>query len=251
MNVRNLIGIPDISNSPNALVLLSGGQDSATALLWALEHFERVETISFDYGQRHSTELDMAERLAAHAQVGGLRVWDHHVLDLGGILGASALLDPDLDLNDEHMLDEDLPASFVPGRNILFFTVAAQLAVRRRIGNLVGGMCQTDFSGYPDCRRAFIDSMEGALSQGLGKDLRIHTPLMYLTKAETWKLAAEYNAVQIIREGTLTDYNGDTETLNAWGYGKEDNPASKLRAEGYREAVEKGWIEDATQAEPF
>ena len=130
----------------------------------------------------------------------------------------------------------------MPGRNALFLTLAAAHAYNRDTFDLVGGMCQTDYSGYPDCRRVFVESIECSLSLAMECDLRIHTPLMYLTKAETWKLAKELGIVDIIREDTHTDYNGDRSTRNEWGYGKLDNPASELRAKGYEEAKAKGWI---------
>ena len=124
----------------------------------------------------------------------------------------------------------------------MFLTIAASIAITDGVSDLVGGMCQTDYSGYPDCRRVFIDSMQTSLSLALDEDIRIHTPLMYLTKAETWKLAADLGVVDIVREHSHTDYNGDRTTWNEWGYGKLDNPASILRAKGYDEAKEKGWV---------
>jgi 7-cyano-7-deazaguanine synthase len=219
-----------------ALVLLSGGQDSTTCLYWAKERFERVEALGFDYGQKHDVELQQARLIAEEAEV------RFSVFDITGTLSGSALTEHDKDVSAQHEQDSDLPASFVPGRNALFLTMAASHAYTRGIHDLVGGMCQTDYSGYPDCRRVFIDSMETSLTLALGRDLRIHTPLMYLTKAETWKLAADLGIVEIIRRDTHTDYNGDRSELHEWGYGKLDNPASILRAKGYEEAKEKGWV---------
>ena len=219
-----------------ALVLFSGGQDSTTCLFWAEEQFAHVEAVGFRYGQKHAVELEQARIIAEKADV------PFEVLDVTGALGGSALTEHDKDVSAQHEQNADLPASFVPGRNALFLNLAAAYGYRRNTFDLVGGMCQTDFSGYPDCRRVFIDAMQTALTLALGEDVRVHTPLMYLTKAQTWKMAADLGVLEIVRRDTHTDYNGDRTTLHAWGYGQEDNPASKLRAEGYREAKEKGWL---------
>ena len=231
----------------NALVLFSGGQDSTTCLFWALSPdggaFDHVETVAFRYGQRHAVELDQARAIAEAAGV------PFSVLDLTGLLSGSALLaDEAADTNDAHALDPDLPASFVPGRNALFLTAAGSHAYTRGIQDLVGGMCQTDYSGYPDCRRDFVDAQARALSLALDTEVRIHTPLMHLTKAETWKLAADLGTVrgldvlETVREMSHTDYHGDRSERHAWGYGKLDNPASVLRAKGYAEAEAHGWV---------
>ncbi|GIV60574.1 7-cyano-7-deazaguanine synthase QueC [Rhodocaloribacter litoris] len=219
-----------------ALVLFSGGQDSTTCLFWAQKHFARVETLGFDYGQRHRVELEQARLIAERAGV------PFTVVDLRGMLHGSALTEHEKDVSARHERNPDLPASFVPGRNAVFLSVAAAHAYNRGIRDLVGGMCQTDYAGYPDCRRAFIDAMETALARALDVDLRIHTPLMYLTKAETWKLAADLGVLDIVRDLSHTDYHGDRTTYNEWGYGRLDNPASILRAKGYEEAKAKGWI---------
>ncbi len=219
-----------------ALVLFSGGQDSTTCLYWAIDRFERVEALGFDYGQKHRVELDQARMIAGNARV------PFDVVNIEGVLRGSALTEHDKDIAAAHELNPDLPASFLPGRNALFLAVAASLGVTRGLHDLVGGMCQTDYSGYPDCRRVFIDSMQTSLSLALDVDIRIHTPLMYLSKAETWKMARDLGVLEIVRLDTHTDYNGDRSTLNEWGYGKLDNPASILRARGYQEAREKGWI---------
>ena len=220
----------------SALVLFSGGQDSTTCLYWAKSKFDRVEAIGFDYGQKHRVELDQAASIADGADV------HFTIYDIRGTLQGSALTEHDKDMSAAHERDEDLPASFVPGRNALFLTLATGHAYNRNISDIVGGMCQTDYSGYPDCRRVFIDSLQASLSLAMEIDFRIHTPLMYLTKAETWKMAADLNIVDIIREQTHTDYNGDRSTLHEWGYGQLDNPASILRAKGYEEAKANGWI---------
>ena len=219
-----------------ALVLFSGGQDSTTCLYWALQEFTRVEAIGFDYGQKHGVELVQAAKIAERAGV------PFTVRDLTGLLSNSSLTEHEKDSNAPHELAPDLPASFVPGRNALFLATAASFAYTRGIRDLVGGMCQTDYSGYPDCRRVFIDSMETSLSLALDAEIRIHTPLMDLTKAETWKLANDLGCLEIVREMSHTDYNGDRSERHEWGYGKLDNAASILRAKGYAEAKEAGWV---------
>jgi 7-cyano-7-deazaguanine synthase len=219
-----------------ALVLFSGGQDSTTCLYWAKRHFGRVEALGFRYGQKHEVELRQAALIADKAGV------PFRVMDLNGLLHGSALLEHDKDVSAQHELNENLPASFVPGRNAVFLTVACSYAYTRNITDLVGGMCQTDYSGYPDCRRVFVDSLQTTMSLALSTDLRIHTPLMYLTKAETWKLAYDLGVLDVVRDLSHTDYNGDRTTYHEWGYGKLDNPASVLRAKGYQEAKENGWL---------
>ena len=221
----------------SAVVLLSGGQDSATCLFWAQRRFEQVEAIGFDYGQKHGVELRQAEIIADKA---GVRFT---VYDVTGTLEGSALTEHGKAMAAPHERDPDLPASFVPGRNALFLNLAAVHGYNRGIRDLVGGMCQTDYSGYPDCRRVFVDAMETSLSLAMDVNFRIHTPLMYLTKAETWKMASDLGILEIIRRDTHTDYHGDRSQLNEWGYGRLDNPASKLRAKGYQEAKEKGWLD--------
>lgn len=227
-----------LSDRSSALVLLSGGQDSTTCLFWAKKQFEEVRALGFDYGQKHQVEVEQARVIADKAEV------PYDLMGMDGVLSGSALTEHDKDVSAAHERDEDLPASFVPGRNALFLSAAASYAYNRGITDLVGGMCQTDYSGYPDCRRAFIDAMETSLSLALDVDIRIHTPLMYLTKAETWKLAADLgdDVLEIVRHDSHTDYNGDRSQFNEWGYGKLDNPASKLRAKGYQEAKEQGWV---------
>ena len=226
----------NISPNKSALVLLSGGQDSTTCLFWARHHFEKVEALAFNYGQKHLVELEQAQLIADKAAV------PLHIMDMKGMLQGSSLTEHDKDMNSPHEANPDLPASFVPGRNALFLTTAASYAYTRSIYDIVGGMCQTDYSGYPDCRRVFVDSLQTTVSLALDRDVRIHTPLMYLTKAETWKLAKELDVLEIVRDYSHTDYNGDRTTYNEWGYGKLDNPASVLRAKGYEEAKQKGWV---------
>ncbi len=228
------------SPANSALVLFSGGQDSATCLAWALERHERVETVGFDYGQRHAVE--MQARLNVREGMGRVlpafadRLGPDHVVDLTGYgrIAESAL-------TTDRAIEKDargLPTTFVPGRNLVFLTCAAALADRRGLEVLVGGMCETDFSGYPDCRRDTIDAMARALSLGLDKPVVIETPLMALTKADTWALADELGGqalVDLIVEASYTCYRGDREHRHVWGYGCGDCPACELRAAGYEE----------------
>jgi 7-cyano-7-deazaguanine synthase len=226
----------------SALVLFSGGQDSATCLAWALERFDRVETVGFDYGQRHSVEmqarLDVRQGMVRALPRWAHRLGDDHVVDLTGYgrIAESAL-------TAERAIELDargLPTTFVPGRNLVFLTCAAALADRRGLEVLVGGMCETDFSGYPDCRRDTIEAMAHALSLGLDKPVVIETPLMALTKAQTWALADRIGGrglVDLIIEESHTCYRGDREHRHAWGYGCDDCPACELRAVGHAEWV--------------
>jgi 7-cyano-7-deazaguanine synthase len=226
----------------SALVLFSGGQDSATCLAWALERYERVETVGFDYGQRHAVE--MQARLAVRAGMASLRsqwagrLGPDHVVDLTGY-GAIA----DSALTADRAIEVDargLPTTFVPGRNLVFLTVAAALADRRGLDGLVGGMCETDYSGYPDCRRDTIDAMATALSLGLDKPVVIETPLMALTKAQTWALADRLGGqplIDLIVEDSHTCYRGDRALRFSWGYGCGDCPACELRAIGHGQWV--------------
>jgi 7-cyano-7-deazaguanine synthase len=226
-----------------AIVLLSGGQDSTTCLFWALTQFKEVVAIGFDYGQKHAIELKQAAKIADIADV------PYKVFDCKGLLGGSALVDHSQDVSAAHKIRPDLPASFTAGRNALFLTIAASYGFGMEFRHIVTGVCQTDFSGYPDCRQEFVSAMEIALQKALDSDVKIHTPLMNLTKAETWKLAKQISenpligadVVRIVKEHTITDYNGSTK-MNDWGMGELDNPASELRARGYHEAVAKGWI---------
>lgn len=225
-----------------AVLLFSGGQDSTTCLFWALRNFADVRALLFSYGQKHAVELEQARKIANEVGVA------HTTLDVKSLLGGSALTNHTRDINAPHDLNENLPASFVPGRNALFLTAAAAFAYKNGVHDIVTGMCQTDYSGYPDCRRVFVDSMQTTLSLALGADIRVHTPLMYLSKAQTWKLAGDLGVIngvdvlETVRLDSHTDYNGDRGQLNVWGYGKLDNPASKLRAEGYFEAEANGWV---------
>jgi 7-cyano-7-deazaguanine synthase len=228
--------------SRRALVLFSGGQDSTTCLAWALARHDHVETIGFDYGQRHRVELDCRTRL--RGLLPGLqpdwarRLGDDHLLDVGVLkqLGASAMTD-DIAIRAQA---DGLPNTFVPGRNLLFFTLAAALAYRRDLQVLVGGMSQTDYSGYPDCRDNTLKALQVALSLGVDRPLTVETPLMWRDKADTWALARQLGGpalVELIRTETHTCYLNDRGTLHPWGYGCGRCPACTLRAHGYEEWV--------------
>lgn len=218
-----------------AVVLLSGGQDSTTCLYWAKKYFSEVYAIGFDYGQMHVKELEQAQKIAKNSNI------DYKIFNIKNLLAPSSLTEK-TDHNKKSNINKDLPASFTAGRNLLFLSIAGSFAANNGINDIITGVCQTDYSGYPDCRRNTIDAMQLTLSLGIGTgDIRIHTPLMYLTKAETWKLAKDLNCLDVIINDTLTDYNGSTK-LNEWGMGTNDNPATNLRVNGYYEAKQKGWI---------
>ncbi|MDE2486007.1 MAG: 7-cyano-7-deazaguanine synthase QueC [Alphaproteobacteria bacterium] len=229
----------------SALVLFSGGQDSTVCLAWALDRYDRVETVGFDYGQRHAVELTARQvvrgRIAEASPAWAARLGEDHMLDLRGF-GQVA----DSALTAERaieMTDKGLPSTFVPGRNLAFFVHAAALADRRGLRRLVGGMCETDFSGYPDCRRDTLDAMQQALNLGMAQDFVIDTPLMRLTKAETWALAKGLGGaalVEIIRADSHTCYLGERGEMHAWGHGCGTCPACELRAKGWDEWVAGG-----------
>lgn len=222
----------------HALVLLSGGQDSATCLGWALETFDTVETVGFDYGQRHQVELACRtrcrERIAQVFPQWGRKLGEDHVVDLSALNTVSeTALTRDREIA---VGDHGLPTTFVPGRNILFLTYAAALAYRRGLRHLVGGMCETDFSGYPDCRDDTLKALQVTLNLGMAADFVIHTPLMWIDKAATWRLAHDLGGPQLVNlivEETHTCYQGDRTTRHAWGYGCAACPACQLRAQGY------------------
>ena len=222
----------------SSLVLFSGGQDSTTILAWALDRFEFVETVGFSYGQRHAAELEarprIIERLKREFAPWRKRLGPDHLLNLGVLseIGGSALTD---NIAIE-MRDQGLPTTFVPGRNLMFLTAAAALGYRRGIRDLVGGMCETDYSGYPDCRDATMKAMEQTLELGFAQPFVIHTPLMFIDKGQTWRLAECLGGsalVEMIVEETVTCYHGDRTHRHQWGYGCGDCPACKLRAAGY------------------
>ena len=226
-----------------ALVLFSGGQDSATCLAWALARYAEVETLGFDYGQRHRVELDCRERLRAGLQAMAWpgRLGADHLLTVGVLaqLGGSAMTD-----EVAIALQQDgLPNTFVPGRNLLFFTLAAALAYRRGLEVIVTGVCETDYSGYPDCRDDSMKAMQLALSLGMDKRFLIDTPLMWIDKADTWRLAQQLGGqplVDLIVEHTHTCYLGDRSHRQDWGYGCGACPACELRAKGFARFMQAG-----------
>lgn len=223
-----------------ALVLYSGGQDSATCLAWALAKFDRVETVGFNYGQVHEVELQVRRPLAnAVAHIGAARGWpgvlgDDHVVDASVLsrIAASTLTGS----RESVLRSADLPSTFVPGRNLLFLTLAAALAYRRGLKHLVTGVCETDYSGYPDCRDDTLKALQVALSLGMDTRIVIDTPLMWIDKAETWELSHQLGGdelVQAIRTGSHTCYAGDRSRLQEWGYGCGECAACDLRAAGW------------------
>ncbi|MFT8737006.1 MAG: 7-cyano-7-deazaguanine synthase QueC [Zymomonas mobilis] len=233
-------------NKEGCLVLYSGGQDSATCLAWALEHFEKVETIGFDYGQRHKVELECREGLKRKfieifPDWAG-RLGEDHMLDLAVLHQVSECA---LTRETEIAFGEDgIPNSFVPGRNLLFFTFAATIAYRRGLRHIVGGMCETDYSGYPDCRDDTIKALQVAINLGLERRLVLHTPLMWLDKAATWRMAENIGGeklVEAIRQESHSCYLGERKTLHPWGYGCGHCPACELRASGW-ESYQKGLL---------
>ena len=225
-------------NETGALVLFSGGQDSTVCLAYALDAYARVETIGFDYGQRHGVELEcrarVREEIARRFPAWASRLGPDHVIDIAsfGAIGDTALTS-DAEIV---MLDSGLPSTFVPGRNLVFFVYAAALGYRRGLTTLVGGMCETDFSGYPDCRDATLRALEQAIRLGTEIPFAIETPLMWRTKAETWALAEELGGdalVDLIIEETHTCYRGERGARHDWGYGCGACPACELRARGF------------------
>jgi 7-cyano-7-deazaguanine synthase len=223
----------------HALVLFSGGQDSTACLAWALQRYARVETVGFDYGQRHRIELQcrlqVLQQLRAGFPAWAARLGEDHVLDLAllGRLSDTALTAR----RTIEMQANGLPNTFVPGRNLLFFTLAAALAYRRGASVLVGGMCETDYSGYPDCRDNTLKALQVALSLGLAEPMTLETPLMWLSKAQTWALTQELGGDPLnalIVEHTHTCYLGERTQRHAWGHGCGDCPACRLRRDGHQ-----------------
>jgi 7-cyano-7-deazaguanine synthase len=202
-----------------AVILFSGGQDSTTCLYWAKKRFTDIYAIGFKYGQKHINEIEAAKKICQKENI------NYKIFDIENLLNAN---------NDSEL-------RLTEGRNSLFITIAGIYAKSLDIKDLITGTCQMDFNDYPDCRRKFIDSIQLTLSLGMDVDFRIHTPLMYLTKAETWKMAKDLNILDIIIHKTRTDYNGSN-VFNEWGYGENNNHATQLRVDGYYEAKENGWI---------
>jgi len=227
-----------VSPSESALVLFSGGQDSTVCLVWALESFGRVETVGFDYGQRHAVELDVRPRirdgLNALSEKWRARLGDDHLVRLDALSAISeTALTRDVAIE---VAETGLPTTFVPGRNLVFFTFAGALAYRRGIKHIVAGMCETDYSGYPDCRDDTIKAMQLALTLGMDRRFVIHTPLMWIDKAGTFALANEIGGkplIDLLLAETHTCYLGDREHRQAWGFGCGECPACRLRAEGF------------------
>lgn len=228
------------NNDTAALVLFSGGQDSTVCLAWALERYGRVETVGFDYGQRHDVELQCRKKalreLGARFPEWQERLGPDHEIDLTAL---GRISDTALTREVEIELDASgLPNTFVPGRNLAFFIFAAALGSRRGLKTLVGGMCETDFSGYPDCRDKTLQVLAEAIRLGTQADFTIETPLMWLSKAQTWALTKDLGGpalVDLIVDYTHSCYKGERETRHDWGYGCGQCPACELRAKGYEE----------------
>ncbi|MGG0719569.1 7-cyano-7-deazaguanine synthase QueC [Robertmurraya massiliosenegalensis] len=203
-----------------AIVVFSGGQDSTTCLFWALETFAEVEAVTFNYNQRHIEEIECAKAIAKELNV------KHHILDMNLLnqLAPNALTRDDIEIKEG--VDGELPSTFVPGRNLIFLSFAAVLASQVNAKHIITGVCETDFSGYPDCRDAFIKSLNVTINLSMDKQFVIHTPLMWLDKADTWKMADDLNALEFVREKTLTCYNG------VIGDGCGECPSCKLRKNG-------------------
>ena len=226
--------------SGGALVLFSGGQDSTVCLAWALERFERVETVGFDYGQRHAVELTVRttvrDKLAALKPDYAGRLGEDHPVKVDALAAISeTALTRDMAIE---MADNGLPTTFVPGRNLLFLVLAGAIAYRRKLTHLVGGMCETDYSGYPDCRNATMKAMQSALALGLDRPMTVETPLMFIDKAGTFALAQDIGGEALLRltvEDTHSCYLGDRSHRHDWGYGCGSCPACELRANGYRQ----------------
>ena len=239
--------LPDLPSRAHtsALVLFSGGQDSTTCLAHALSRYERVETVAFDYGQRHKVELgarlNVLRELKAQFPHWAGKLGEDHLLDLA-VLGQVSECSLTRDVAFA-MESSGLPNTFVPGRNLLFLTLAAALAYRRGLQVLVTGVCETDFSGYPDCRDDTMKAMQLALSLGMDRRFLIETPLMWIDKAQTWALAQALGGpalVELVVEHTHTCYLGERSVRHAWGYGCGRCPACELRARGHAQFVQAG-----------
>ena len=233
-----MLRMSQIIQQEPVLVLFSGGQDSTTCLAWALDRFVRVETVGFDYGQRHRIEMEcrlrVAERLRREFPGWGAKLGEDHLVDLG-VLGqiSDTALTRDAAIRFEKT---GLPNTFVPGRNLLFFTFAAAIGYRRGLKHLVGGMCETDYSGYPDCRDDTLKALQASLSLGMDQRFVIHTPLMWRDKAATWELAQDLGSmplVELIRDETHSCYQGHREHRHDWGFGCGACPACDLRHKGW------------------
>jgi 7-cyano-7-deazaguanine synthase len=228
----------------SALVLFSGGQDSTVCLAWALEHFAHVETIGFDYGQRHAVELAVRGRLregmAALDEAWKAGLGEDHLIRLDALYAVSeTALTREIEIE---IAKDCLPTTFVPGRNLIFLSFAGALAYRRGARHIVAGMCETDYSGYPDCRDATVKAMQVALGLGLGREVTLHTPLMWIDKAGTFALAEELGGeafLELVVEGSHSCYLGDRTHRHDWGYGCGACPACQLRARGFNEFMQR------------
>ncbi|ASF38522.1 7-cyano-7-deazaguanine synthase QueC [Halobacillus halophilus] len=217
-----------MENNNKAVVVFSGGQDSTTCLFWALKKYDEVQVVTFDYNQRHNEEIEVAKEIAEDLKV------KHHVLDMSLLnqLAPNALTRDDIEVTDGE--DGGLPSTFVPGRNLLFLSFASILAKQIGAKHVVTGVCETDFSGYPDCRDVFIKSLNVTLNLSMDDEFVVHTPLMWLDKAQTWALADELDAFEYVREKTLTCYHG------VRGDGCGECPACELRQKGLEIYLEQG-----------
>jgi len=234
-----MAGDQGLSMTDKALVLFSGGQDSTVSLAWALERFDHVETVGFDYGQKHRVELDVRpnvlQALRSAFPAWAKKLGEDHIVEIGALGQMSdTALTRDVAIRFEA---NGLPNTFVPGRNLLFLTFAAAIAYRRDVRRLILGVCETDYSGYPDCRDDTMKAMQVALNLGMDSRFVVETPLMWIDKAEAWRMAERLGGaalVDIVRQETHSCYHGDREHLHDWGYGCDECPACRLRAEGYR-----------------
>jgi 7-cyano-7-deazaguanine synthase len=233
------LGLTDVTLADDtALVLFSGGQDSTVCLAWALERFARVETVGFDYGQRHVIEMEVRTQLRAGMAALNpdwkARLGEDHIVKLDALASISdTALTRDTAIE---LAENGLPTTFVPGRNLVFFCFAGAFAYRRGARHVIAGMCETDYSGYPDCRDDTVKAMQVALSLGLDKPITLHTPLMWLDKADTFALAEELGGqpfLDLVIEDSHSCYRGDRTHRHAWGYGCDDCPACALRAQGF------------------
>jgi 7-cyano-7-deazaguanine synthase len=239
-----------MNSEEGALVVFSGGQDSATCLAWALDRFDRVETVGFDYRQRHRVELDVREpvrqALVAAKPAWANRLGPDRVIDLGVLEEVSpSALTADFPAAPRH---DGLPATFVPGRNLVFLTFAAIIAEQRRLKHVVTGVCETDYSGYPDCRDDTIKALQAAINLGMQSRFVLHTPLMWIDKARTWRMCEEIGGaklVEALRRETHSCYAGDRVSTFAWGHGCGECDACRLRAAGWAGFVANG------EAAPF
>lgn len=238
MNIPSLP--PPVTRDKNALVLFSGGQDSTTCLAWALTHYNHVETVGFSYGQRHAVELEgrprILEKLRQFSEKWNRRLGADHIVDLSLISHLSeTAMTTEMEIR---VMENGLPNTFVPGRNLMFLTAAAMLAYRRDLNTLVGGMCETDFSGYPDCRDDAVKALQVALNIGMDTRLALLTPLMWKNKKETWQMAFDLGGqklIELIVSETHTCYIGEHNRLHEWGYGCGKCPACLLRKRGFME----------------